>query len=467
MSGKNYTKASMYYLIGNIFNKGIAFLTVPIFTRILSTADYGLVTTYNSWEGILAMILGFALHTAVRMAFVDYKKEIREFMTSITLFTLLCFGGAVAVVGGISLFFEIDTFLIVLCMCHAVATALITDYTHYLMMQYRYRFRTVLMILPSLISVLMSIVTILFVCKTDLYLGRIIPTALTHVIFGGIIIALVLHKGRIAINWNHIKYGLSISAPLIVHGIALNVLSQSDRIMITSLADASQTGIYSLIYNFSMIATVITTAAEGVWIPWFTERMKNREIGRINTRVKDYIHIMTYAMVCLILVAPEVVKLLADESYWEGIAIIPPIVLANYIIFIYTLYVNVEHFYKKTVNISVNTIIAAVVNIALNFIFIPRYGYFAAAYTTVAAYIVSLILHVLHAKKIQPDIYPIKMFGESFIHIVFVTAWFYVFMDRWLLRWAFLVIYIIIVLLRERKLVAKFLSEIRIKMERK
>ena len=58
----------MLYLIGNIFNKGIAFLTVPIFMRILSTVDYGLVTTYNSWEGILAMILGFALHMAVRMA---------------------------------------------------------------------------------------------------------------------------------------------------------------------------------------------------------------------------------------------------------------------------------------------------------------------------------------------------------------------------------------------------------------
>ena len=62
MNGNDYKKAGTYYLVGNIFNKGIAFLTVPIFTRILSTNDYGIVTTYNSWIGILAMILGFALH---------------------------------------------------------------------------------------------------------------------------------------------------------------------------------------------------------------------------------------------------------------------------------------------------------------------------------------------------------------------------------------------------------------------
>ena len=48
MEKTNYKKASTYYLIGNLFNKGIAFLTVPIFTRILSTTDYGIVTTYNS-----------------------------------------------------------------------------------------------------------------------------------------------------------------------------------------------------------------------------------------------------------------------------------------------------------------------------------------------------------------------------------------------------------------------------------
>ena len=73
MDTGDYKKASTCYLIGNIFNKGIAFLTVPIFTRILSTSDYGIVTTYNSWIGIVSMLLGFALHMAIRSSFIDYR----------------------------------------------------------------------------------------------------------------------------------------------------------------------------------------------------------------------------------------------------------------------------------------------------------------------------------------------------------------------------------------------------------
>jgi len=335
MNPGEYKKASTYYLIGNVFNKGIAFLTVPVFTRILSTTDYGIVTTYNSWIGILAMIMGFALHMGIRMAFVDYKDEINNFMSSVVLFTLISSFGLVLIVSLITILLQIDIniLLIILCMLHAVSTALIEDYTQCLMMQYRYKSRTALMLLPNLISVVLSIVAILFVFESDKYFGRIIPTALVNVIFGLILTVLIVKKGKFAINFKHIKYGFSISAPLIVHGIALNVLSQSDRTMITWLSDASQTGIYSLIYNFSMIATVITTTLEGVWIPWFTNKMEKGERQEINKLSVDYINLMTYAMGCLILVAPEIVKLLADKSYWEGITIVPPVVLSNFVIF--------------------------------------------------------------------------------------------------------------------------------------
>ena len=111
---------------------------------------------------------------------------------------------------------------------------------------------------------------------------------------------------------------------------------------------------------------------------------------------------MTYAMCCLIMVAPEVVKILASKPYWEGIVIIPPVVLSNYIIFVYTMYVNVEQYYKKTVRISLYTAVAAVINLVLNYILIPYFGYVAAAYTTIVSYVVALILHTSYAKKLRP-----------------------------------------------------------------
>ena len=458
MQKNEYKKASAFYLIGSLFNKGFAFLTVPIFTRILSTTDYGIVTTYNSWISILSMVMGFAIHMGIRAAFIDYKEKIDDFVSVTTSFTLLCGGVMCLFIGGGAylLRINVDLTLIVLCLLQGLATALVQNYSMYLMMQYRYKFRTALMILPNLLSVGASVFAILFVVKTDLYMGRIVPTALINAAFGLITVALVYARSHVLYNREYLKYGLAISMPLVLHGIALNILSQSDRTMITWLADASQTGVYSLIYNFSMIATVITTSLDGVWVPWFTERLKNREIKSINDLAVDYINLMTYAMVGVMFVGPEVVKLLASSKYWEGISIIPPVVLANYIIFAYTLYVNIEHFYKKTPYITVNTLIAAGSNLILNYIFIPLYGYVAAAYTTLFSYLLAFVLHARYAKKLEPDVYPLKSFVRPLAHIFGAMIVFYLFMNEWYIRWGGLCIYLVLMFIREWKKIVEF-----------
>lgn len=168
------------------------------------------------------------------------------------------------------------------------------------------------------------------------------------------------------------------------------------------------------------------------------------------TYAMDYVHLMTYAMVALILVGPEILKIFADQRYWEGMSIIPPIALANYMIFMYTMYVYIEHYYKKTVYITKNTLIAAGLNVILNFILIPKYGYVAAAYTTLASYFVAFILHSRYAKKIEPDIYPLKMFALPLLHVGGAIILYYPLLNFWTLRWGILFVYLIIVLIKER-----------------
>ena len=448
----NYKKASTFYLFGSLFNKGIAFFTVPIFTRLLSTSDYGILTTYNSWISILAMLVGFALHTGIRIAFVDYKEEMKDFMATTTTFTLMS-GGllSVAIIFVSRLIsFELNTTLIILCLLQSIATALVEDYSMYLMMQYRYKFRTVLMILPNLISVILSVIAIKYLLTKDLYIGRIVPTALTVIIFGILVCVLVYSKSRCFLNRDYLKYALSFSLPLILHGIALNILSQSDRTMITWLADSSQTGTYSLIYNFSIIAPVITTSLEGIWVPWFYNKLQKKIYDEINVVAKDYINLMTYCMIGVIMVGPEVVKLLASSNYWDGIKIIPPVVLSNFIIFAYTLYVNIEHYHKKTKGITFNTVIAAITNIILNLLLIPRYGYVAAAFTTLVSYLVSFVLHAYKSKKLEPNLYSITYFALPLMEIVIATVLFYVFMDNSIVRWVILIIYVVAMLAKER-----------------
>lgn len=240
----------------------------------------------------------------------------------------------------------------------------------------------------------------------------------------------------------------AISLPLVLHGIALNILSQSDRTMITWLADASQTGIYSLIYNFSMVATVITTSLDGLWIPFFMEKLRDKEFGLIDIYAKKYIAVVTAAMFILILVGPEIVKILVASEYWDGITIIPPIVLSNYLIFCYTLYVTVEHFYKKTKNITLYTVIAAVSNLILNYLMIPQYGYIAAAYTTLCSYFIALFLHALQARKLNNIVLHPKMLLTPFFELICCVAIFYIFQNRMIIRWCFAVVFFVVILFK-------------------
>ena len=78
-----YLRSGGLYLFGNLFNKAISFLTVPIFTRILSTEEYGVVSTYSSRVSIMAVIIGLALGNTIRNAYVDFKQDLDGYISSV------------------------------------------------------------------------------------------------------------------------------------------------------------------------------------------------------------------------------------------------------------------------------------------------------------------------------------------------------------------------------------------------
>lgn len=465
MNKNSSMKAGSLYLFASLFNKGIAFLTVPIFTRLLSTSDYGIVTTYSSWASILTAVLGMSLNTAIRLSRgIDctVKIEKNRELSSVFSFTLLSGIVAFGFLLSTYIIFPINVSLIVLGLCYfeGLFTSLITDYTYYQMMENKFVGRTILMIFPNLLAAVFSIVLI---CnfENEKYMGRIIPLALVHIIIGIIVCGIVYYKHKPCIEKNYIKWALRVSLPLIVHGVALNILSQADRTMISAMRDTSETGIYSLVYSFSMIATVITTGLEGVWVPWFTKKLNCKEERLIQCASKDYICFMTYAMIGIILVSPEILKWMAPVEYWEGIIIIPPLVISNFIIFAYTLYVNIEYYYEKTTFITINTVVAAVLNIVLNFIFIPRFGYVAAAFTTLGSYFMSFVLHYRYAKKLNANAIMIKEFLLPSLEIICVVVCFYIFIESTWSRIIILALSMCIALWLEKKRVRFYFEKIK------
>ncbi|WP_302857005.1 lipopolysaccharide biosynthesis protein [Ruminococcus bromii] len=434
-NGKNI-KASAFYLVGNLFNKALAFFTIPIFTRILTTSEYGISQTYLSWVSILTLIVGLSLGNSIRTAYVDFHDDIEGYMSSIYGLSLLSFlASSALIITGMLIWGDIDIILVICCLVQSyfqfVATAMTTKY----MMKVDYIRKTLLLALPNLTIQIIAIFTIMNMHGDKKYFGYIIPYAAIYMVVGIYFVISSFIRGKKPVNKLYWKYALTYSLPLIFHGLSLVLLSSSDRIMITNLYNSSETGVYSLIYNLSMVAMAVTASLEAVWVPWFTRKLMTGEKSTINKNITKYLEISLVVMLCLMFVAPEIVKIMATEQYYSGIYMIPPLVFASYEMYMYTVYVNVEYYYKSTKYIAFNTIVAAVTNIVLNFIFVPLYGGMAACFTTVASYMVSFIMHSRHSRKLDKELFPLKQFAVPTLIFILAIIVAYLLMELWIARW--------------------------------
>lgn len=206
--------------------------------------------------------------------------------------------------------------------------------------------------------------------------------------------------------------------------------------MITYFCGEAETGIYGLIYSISMVASVITSALENIWIPWFTDKMIIGDKKSINNKVIFYVSV-TILMICgIMLIAPEVLVLMAAPAYWKGKYMLAPLVSAYFFVFLYTIFVQIEYYYKKTKYIAVNTMLAGFLNIVLNFIFVPRFGAIAAAYTTLVSYMFSFLLHYRYSRKLDNDLFALKQFLLPIAICLIMLVLVSLFMEYWFIRWS-------------------------------
>lgn len=449
---KGNKEAGIYYLIGNLFNKGITFLTIPIFTRILTTSDYGIVNTYLAWVPILSVILGLALSSTIRNAFVDFESDIDAYISSIFKLTIVSTIVMTCIILILKKVFfrEINTGIIVMCIIQAFMTSVYNTIDNKYMMSFDYKKKTKLLVFPNIFIVILSIILVLSLNRNR-YIGRILPFVVVMSFIGSFYL---LKYIRIPTkNKDYWVYGIRLSVPLILHGISVNILSTSDRSMLTYFLGSSESGIYSLVYSISMMIMVVTTSLDSIWIPWFTSKLKSKQYDLINKNANHYIYLILIIMVLTIFVTPEILVIMAPKEYWHGKILMPPLVLAAFLIFLYTLNVNVEYYYHSTKIMALSTVVAASLNIILNVLFIPAFGILGASITTVLSYLVSFCMHYNTAHKLNTNLFAKRMFGIPLLILMIYIGIFYIVIDMQVIRLGIALLTLIFYLILNRKVI--------------
>lgn len=398
---KKALKSGVWYIFGNFLLKGIGFITTPFFTRLMTQENIGDFSNLLTWVGILSIVFTFDLYSSVSVARFDYKKDLNEYIAS-----NLILGSGVTLVFFI-IIFPFRTPLLELIN--------IPDYAYYYVfaymffypaiqmfqaksqIDYKYKASLLISISSAVGSSLLSLLLVMVL--KDQLLGRTIGYFIPFILFG---IGVYYYFIRIAreISWKYWKYALTISLPLVFHLLAGYVLSSSDRIMIRSLVGSKELGLYSVAYSGAMIVSVLMTSMNSAWVPWSMAKIDQNSTGDLKKAAYFFVGLFCILVLGVIMLGPEVLLVMGGKSYLEAVDVIPPVMIGFVFQFIYSLYVNIEQYYKKQKMVAIGTVIAALTNVLLNWWLIPIVSYVAAAYTTLFSYILLFVVHFIFVKKL-------------------------------------------------------------------
>jgi O-antigen/teichoic acid export membrane protein len=397
-------KAGLWYTIANILLKGCVFLSLPIFTRLMATGDFGIYNSYIAYEQLLQAVLGLGLYGTVKNAKLDFEEDFEKYLSSVLSLSLMVLA---AVLVSANLLYGLygeaigfSRFVVNCLILQSFGAYLVFFYGSKLNIEFRYKSYIVISCFNTLVNIAASIILIVWVFPNERYLGRILGSAMPMIIIAIVLSASILKKGRTVYEAEYWKYALSIGLPLIPHVVSQSLLSQFDRIMIRNMINDASSGIYSYIYTICTITYIICTSLDNAWTPWVYIKLKAGDGDNIKAAGRWYTLLFAVLTLGFICVMPELVKLIADESYWPGEDLLIPLALANYCVFLYMLPVGLEYYHKKTRYISLGTISAALLNLVLNYFAILNFGYKAAAYTTMVSYLALFCFHLLIARRL-------------------------------------------------------------------
>lgn len=425
-------KATFWFMICNIVQKGISVITTPIFTRLLTTKQYGEYTLFQSWLAIFTLICTFRLNYSVfTKGLSKYPKERNEFTLSIqstmTIVTTVIFFIYLLFHSQINSLTDMTTFVTMAMFVEIYFQTSIQIWS----LRERYEFNYKVIILPTLLLALMNplvgIIAVYF--SQEKGLARIISGVIVQVIFGLIFYIINIRKGKYKLfNKSHAKFALLFNLPLIPHYFSTYVLEQADRIMIEKICGLSEAAIYGVAYNAGTLMKIITDAVNNSIVPWIYQKLELKEYKKIEKYIFSVLVIICCVSIVFISLAPEIISILAGKKYAQAVYIIPPVAASMFFTFFFSLVSNIEFYYDANKFTMYISMIGAGLNILLNYIFINMYGFIAAGYTTLACYAFFGISHYLYMTYIVRRkvgiviLAPMKILGLSIMLIVFVIG---------------------------------------------
>ena len=417
------------YLSGNVFLKSLGFITLPILTRFLTVEEFGLISLYRITISILIILFSLSINTSISRYYYEKMPDFNSFLGShiigITVYisivasVMIAFGSSLASIIGISI-----------SIFHIAVT--ISIFTVYVIIYQELNLAKKLSARYSLFQVIQQSSIIIFSVimiiqmPEDKYLGRIYGDYLIipFVIFA----AYKLFKdSEFKFKKRYFYYTAKIAFPSVPGMLSGIALVQIDRLFIQHYYGYAETGLYSYVYQLGMIVSIVSSSLLSSWTPQFYDLMADGSIQALNKMAIRMLWFISVVASSIILFSPEISALLAPESFQGGIVLVPIIVISYLISDQSAFYAKYILFDKRYIAYTpLAVIISGVINILLNYLLIPKYGYRIAAITTLISYLSMFAFYYYIAHKaMSKEILRLRYILKPLLLVIAATICFY------------------------------------------
>lgn len=402
-------RSSTIYLIGGLISSGIPFLLLPVLTRYLTPADYGILAVVNSLSSLLLNVVVLGQNSSYQRFFYDYSEEKAKsllfnvviVMTCSTLLTgvLLC---AFQLVIHYNFGFDDKWLMIILFIVYG-------NSIHLLIMGYIQIINRPLTYLTinSVKALLIMLISIFFVVYQGLnWQGRVFGNLFYIILFLPIGFGFIFFskKFEIAPSKEILKEIGYFGCGLLPGEVAGWGSNLADRLILAHFAGAETTGLYNIGYQFGFIVYLVVAASGRAWSPFFWENwLKKGENGKKRIlKASRIILIGIFSLALFVsLAGPILLRFMVAPEFYSASQFITLIAFGYAFQGFHIIFSPYLSYHKKTFLMSNIAIATVVVNIGLNILLIPQYGGQGAAMATLFAFLFSLLLEMFFVYKLE------------------------------------------------------------------
>lgn len=408
---KNFLKKSTIYIIGDIVNKSIPFLMLPILTRYLTPSDYGVIANFTVILSIFSIIVGLSMQGSIGVNFFKMKKDIiKRYISSCIILlhvtSLLLLFSVVFCYPFIIDRIQIEKEWLIMIVFLAFSQFLTTINLSLWIVEENAKNYTIYQVGQTLVITTISIILIIGLGMN--WEGQLIAITVGTIIFSFLSVIFIIKRGYLGFNFSihHIRDALKFGVPLIPHELSGWIKTGADRLILTSLVGVTATGIYAVGYQLGMIVGIVIIAINKAWSPHIFKILSKNPTYEEKVKLVKFTYIYFIGVIIFSIITSYIIKLFLPiflgKSFAESSDFIMYISLAYAFQGMYFMVTNYIFYLKKTVALSVITFTTSIIHIILLYFLIDLNGPVGAAQTTTISFLITFLMIFWYSNKIYP-----------------------------------------------------------------